>query len=75
MTEQNKKEEQANSCPVYKKCSGCQLMNMTYEEQLRFKQIKVERLMGKLCRPELIVGMDDPVGYRYKVTAVYDFKG
>ncbi len=74
MNEPNVKKDK-ELCPVYKKCSGCQLMNMTYEEQLRFKQIKVERLMGKLCRPELIVGMDDPVGYRYKVTAVYDFKG
>lgn len=74
MNEPNVKKDK-ELCPVYKKCSGCQLMNMTYEEQLRFKQIKVERLMGKLCRPELIVGMDDPVGCRYKVTAVYDFKG
>ena len=25
-------------CPNYKKCSGCQLQNMEYEEQLSFKQ-------------------------------------
>ena len=28
-------------CPVSRKCGGCQLMNMTYEEQLRYKQAKV----------------------------------
>lgn len=63
-----------NSCPVYKKCSGCQLRNMTYEEQLRFKQVKIERLMGKLHRPDKIIGMDDPTGYRYKVQAAYDYR-
>ena len=41
MNEPNVKKDK-ELCPVYKKCSGCQLMNMTYEEQLRFKQIKVE---------------------------------
>lgn len=74
MTEQNKKEEQANSCPIYKKCSGCQLRNMTYEEQLRFKQIKVDRLMGKLCRPDRIIPAENPEGYRCKVQGAFDFK-
>ncbi|MGN0642020.1 MAG: 23S rRNA (uracil(1939)-C(5))-methyltransferase RlmD [Huintestinicola sp.] len=66
--------ENEKKCPVYKKCSGCQLMNMPYEEQLKFKQIKVERLMGKLCRPERIIGMEDPYNYRCKVQAVFDFR-
>ena len=26
------------ACPLAKKCGGCQLQNMTYEEQLGFKQ-------------------------------------
>ncbi|MGN1089134.1 MAG: 23S rRNA (uracil(1939)-C(5))-methyltransferase RlmD, partial [Huintestinicola sp.] len=67
------KEEGGNGCSIYKKCSGCQLRNMTYEEQLRFKQIKVERLMGKICRPRRIIGMDDPDHYRHKVQIAYDF--
>lgn len=67
-------KESPNSCPVYKKCSGCQLRNMTYEEQLRFKQIKVDRLMGKLCRPDKIIGMETPEHYRHKVQAGFDFK-
>lgn len=74
MTERSQKDGQKNSCPVYKKCSGCQLRNMSYEEQLKFKQIKVDRLMGKLCRPDRIIGMDDPVGYRHKVQTVFDFR-
>ncbi|MCI7767247.1 MAG: 23S rRNA (uracil(1939)-C(5))-methyltransferase RlmD [Oscillospiraceae bacterium] len=74
MNEQAKKDGQENSCPVYKKCSGCQLRNMTYEEQLRFKQIKVDRLMGKLCRPEKILAAENPEGYRCKVQGAFDFK-
>lgn len=64
----------AESCPVYKKCSGCQLRNMTYEEQLRFKQVKIDRLMGKLCRADKIIGMENPEGYRHKVQAAFDFR-
>ncbi len=74
MTKQIKKEGQTNSCPVYKKCSGCQLRNMTYEEQLKFKQVKIDRLMGKLCHADRIIGMDDPKGYRHKVQTAFDFK-
>ena len=29
---------QTTACPLAKKCGGCQLQNMTYEEQLGFKQ-------------------------------------
>lgn len=32
------------SCPVYKKCGGCQLQNLTYKEQLEFKQKKLPSL-------------------------------
>lgn len=67
----------AGSCPVYKKCGGCQLQNLTYAEQLRFKQNKVERLLGKLCKIEPIIGMDNPYHYRNKVQAAFytDRKG
>lgn len=68
------KGESENACPVYKKCSGCQLRNMSYEEQLRFKQIKVERLMGKLCRPDRIIAADSPDSYRCKVQGAFDYK-
>lgn len=63
------------SCPIYKKCSGCSLRNMTYEEQLRFKYVMVDRLMGKLCKPEKVVGMPHNTGCRHKVEIAYDFIG
>ncbi len=72
MSNQNTK-----SCPVYKKCGGCQLQNMTYPEQLRFKQNKVERLLKGFCRVEPIIGMESPYHYRNKVQAAFwtDRKG
>ena len=47
-------------CSVYKKCNGCQLMNMDYPEQLRFKEIKCVRSLGKYGRVEKIVPMSNP---------------
>lgn len=58
-------------CSNYKRCSGCQLQNMTYDAQLRWKQVKVERLMHDLCKISVIKGMDTPLHYRNKVTAVF----
>lgn len=36
----NRPETNKQSCPVYKKCGGCQLQNLSYPEQLEFKQKK-----------------------------------
>ena len=58
-------------CSVYKKCNGCQLMNMDYPEQLRFKEIKCVRSLGKYGRVEKIVPMDNPYHYRNKIQRVY----
>ena len=59
------------SCPVYKKCGGCQLQNLSYPEQLKFKQNKVERLLKKFCKVEPIIGMENPYHYRNKVQAAF----
>ena len=58
-------------CPVSKKCGGCQLSNMTYKEQLSFKQAKVIRLLGKLHRVGEIVPSPRPMHYRNKVQAAF----
>lgn len=58
-------------CPLYKKCGGCQLQNLTYPEQLRFKQRKVERLLGEFAKVEPIIGMESPYHYRNKVQAAF----
>ncbi len=68
----NTKENIKNgSCPVYKKCGGCQLQNLTYKQQLEFKQKRVERLLKKFCKVNPIIGMDNPYHYRNKVQAAF----
>lgn len=58
-------------CSVAKKCGGCQLTNMPYEEQLRFKQAKVIKYVGRFCHIDEIIGMTDPWHYRNKVQAAF----
>ena len=60
-----------NGCPHYKKCGGCHLQNMTYEEQLKYKQITTIKLLGKFGRVKDIMGMENPVHYRCKVQAAF----
>ena len=58
-------------CPVSRKCGGCQLMNMTYEEQLRFKQAKVSKLLSGFHKVSPIIGMENPFHYRNKAQAAF----
>ncbi|MCR5783000.1 MAG: 23S rRNA (uracil(1939)-C(5))-methyltransferase RlmD, partial [Clostridia bacterium] len=61
----------ALECPVSKKCGGCQLSNMTYAEQLSFKQAKVIRLLGKMHRVSEIIPSPRVFHYRNKVQAAF----
>ncbi len=60
-----------SACPVASKCSGCQLANLSYSEQLAFKQKKVDKFTGKFRKAEPIIGMDEPYNYRNKVQAAF----
>ena len=58
-------------CPEARKCGGCQLMAMSYEAQLKFKNRLVENTLKRIggfqdIKVEKIIGMDDPVRYRNK---------
>ncbi len=64
-------KENIRLCPVSRKCGGCQLMNLTYEEQLKYKQAKVVKLLGSFHRVSSIIGMDEPFHYRNKVQAAF----
>ncbi len=61
-------------CPAFKKCGGCQMLDLPYEEQLRRKQQNVERLLKEYCKVGPIVGMEEPFHYRNKVHAVFGFR-
>ncbi len=66
-----KKVGKGNACPLYKKCGGCQLQNMTYDEQLSFKQAKTIRYLGRFGHVNEIIGMEKPYHYRNKVQAAF----
>ncbi|MBQ7006156.1 MAG: 23S rRNA (uracil(1939)-C(5))-methyltransferase RlmD [Clostridia bacterium] len=63
-----------NGCTLYKKCGGCQLQNMTYPEQLSFKQVKAIRSLGSFGHVEEIIGMENPTHYRNKVQAAFGYR-
>ena len=67
----SKKVGKGNACPLYKKCGGCQLQNMTYEEQLSFKQAKSIKYLGRFGHVEEIIGIENPTHYRNKVQAAF----
>ena len=58
-------------CPLYKKCGGCQLQNLSYSRQLSFKQVKVIKLLGRYHHVNEIIGMEHPYHYRNKVQAAF----
>ena len=64
-------ERNPNPCPLYRKCGGCQLQNMSYPRQLHWKQELVERLLGRFHRVNPIIGMEHPYHYRNKVQAAF----
>ena len=61
----------ARACPLAKKCGGCQLQNLSYDEQLHLKQATAIRLLGRFGHVEEIIGMKDPYHYRNKVQAAF----
>lgn len=64
-------KENREPCPLYKKCGGCQLQRMSYPEQLHHKQLREIRLLGQFGHVEEIIGMENPLHYRNKVTAAF----
>ena len=61
-------------CKYAKKCGGCQLQNLEYDDQLGLKQSKVIRLVGSYCHVDEIIGMDEPFHYRNKVQSAFSFR-
>lgn len=58
-------------CPVARQCGGCQIQEMAYQEQLKFKENKVKNNLKRIggyehIELEPIVGMDEPFHYRNK---------
>ena len=65
------KPKNEDRCPFSRKCGGCQLQNLPYDRQLRYKQGRVLRFVGKYCHVEDIIGMENPFHYRNKVQSAF----
>lgn len=74
---ESQKKDAVVACPVYRKCGGCQLLHMDYQEQLNFKKSQVSKLLKPYGKIEGIMGMERPEHYRHKVHAAFgrDSKG
>ncbi len=59
-------------CRCFKRCGGCQL-DMSYKQQLEWKQQKAERMLSKFAPVQPVMGMDSPYNYRSKVQTVYGY--
>ena len=59
-----------SDCPVSDKCGGCSLRNMTYEEELRYKQSRVADAIKRIGHLDIpikeIIGADETDCYRNK---------
>ena len=58
-------------CNTYKRCGGCSLRHVNYEETLKMKQNAVQSLVDKTLKNKIVVeetlGMKNPYYYRNKV--------
>ena len=57
-------------CSYFKKCGGCQYLDLPYEKQLEKKKKELEKLLKPFCKVSAMVGMEEPFHYRNKVHAV-----
>ncbi len=59
-----------SNCPYYDKCGGCDLLHLSYEEQLKYKENKVKEIIKKFCGLECVnkIVPSKQYNYRNKVT-------
>ena len=58
-------------CKVGRKCNSCQLLNLSYEEQLKYKENICRREIGPLCTVEAITPSSAFSAYRNKAQFVF----
>ena len=58
-------------CPHFGSCGGCQLLRLSYAQQLDWKQQRCQTLLGRFGPFEPILGMEQPTHYRNKVHAAF----
>ncbi|MBR6690871.1 MAG: class I SAM-dependent RNA methyltransferase [Bacilli bacterium] len=68
-----KSKERVNvNCPYYDSCGGCNIMHLSYKDQLKFKQDKIINIIRKYINKDIkinnIISSDTNINYRNKVT-------
>lgn len=68
-------ERREAACPIFGKCGGCDLMHMSYDEELRLKLNRVNdafaRIAGLDFKVPEILGADEGKTLRYRNKAIY----
>ena len=59
------------TCPYSRRCGGCQLLAMSYEEELAHKQELTRRHLSRFGKLLPILGAANPCYYRNKVEAAF----
>lgn len=59
-----------SKCPYYDKCGGCDLLHLSYDEQLKFKENKVKEIIKKFSGLECVkdIVASKQFNYRNKIT-------
>lgn len=63
------------SCPVFKTCGGCQLLDVPYDKQVKKKREQLTEQLKPFCKLDDFISMENPAHYRHKVTATFDRDG
>ena len=68
---QKSENRQEEECIAYKRCGGCSLRHISYEETLNIKQKNIENLLNKTfkgnsIKVQKVIGMGNPYNYRNK---------
>lgn len=64
------------TCPIAKRCGGCEWLAVPYPIQLRRKQEQVVELLGEMAAADgtqidAVLGMDEPLAYRHKAATPF----
>ena len=60
-------------CPYFKECGGCSKLDITYEEEIKEKELYIKKLFDSIGyhKPIEVVKADDPYYYRNKVQMAF----
>lgn len=53
-------------CPYYKNCGGCQIMDLSYQEQLNYKLDKVKNILDRYASLNLNLSIKESTPYQYR---------